>query len=162
MKNPAITRAEGRACFEVQREKIVSLEQARANRTPIDGRHTTAAPDFRKTRVRHQNCITREVEGPLTLPGPRGAEKIEIFDSLPLCKIQKGQARYLSDDSSSIRRSPFLHMGVRGRSEILRPVVGKQSRELLMMRKSSRKNPHGKLWRARCLRLMVAKRVLLR
>src|SRR5207245_6769605 len=55
-------------------KKLITLEQARANRTPVDW--TTYAPpkpEFLGTRV-YSTVIPSEVEEPLTLPGTVHAE----------------------------------------------------------------------------------------
>jgi 5-methyltetrahydrofolate--homocysteine methyltransferase len=126
-------------------KKLVTLEQARANRTPIDwSSYIPPKPDFLGTRVYASDVanpspvIPSAVEEPLTLSGaaPRG-EKVRGL-STPLRATQDnkcGGARAISleDLVPYIDWSPFFHTWeLRGRYPAILddPTVGNHAREL--------------------------------
>ena len=121
-------------------KKLISLEQARANRTPIDwASYTPPKPEFVGARVYSTApVIPSEVEEPLTLPGNAREEDTARDPSTPLRSAQddkKGGTRTISLDDliPYIDWSPFFHTWeLRGRYPAIfeDPVVGKQAREL--------------------------------
>ncbi|MEY2498998.1 MAG: 5-methyltetrahydrofolate--homocysteine methyltransferase [Verrucomicrobiota bacterium] len=117
-----------------RQKKLITLEQARANRTPIDWTsYTPPKPDVLGARV-YSTVIPSEVEG------PRG-ERVQAArrdPSTPLRsaqddKKQETRAITLDDLIPFIDWSPFFHTWeLRGRYPAIfdDPVVGQQAREL--------------------------------
>jgi 5-methyltetrahydrofolate--homocysteine methyltransferase len=120
-------------------KKLVSLEQARANRTPIDwASYAPPKPEFLGARVYATTpVIPSAVEGPLTVYGAASLPDTARGLSTPLRPAQddKGGQRAISLDDliPYIDWSPFFHTWeLRGRYPAIfdDPVVGKQAREL--------------------------------
>jgi 5-methyltetrahydrofolate--homocysteine methyltransferase len=124
-------------------KKLITLEQARANRTPIDwAPYTPPKPEFLGTRVYSTTpVIPSEVEGPLTLPGTaRTEDKVRGLSTAPAIAgsaqdDKKGEARAITLDDliPYIDWSPFFHTWeLRGRYPAIfdDPTVGQQAREL--------------------------------
>ena len=128
-------------------KKLISLEQARANRTPIEwADYVPPKPEFLGTRVYSSDgnalpVIPSAVEGPLILPGPSDdASSHETLRGLstPLRsaqddKKQETRAITLDDLIPYIDWSPFFHTWeLRGRYPAIfdDPTVGPQAREL--------------------------------
>ena len=111
-------------------KKLISLEQARANRTPIDWTtYTPPKPEFLGTRV-YSTVIPSEVEE------PRG-ERVKGATRGPSTSLRSARddARFISLDDliPYIDWSPFFHTWeLRGRYPAIfdDPTVGKQAREL--------------------------------
>ena len=114
-------------------KKLVTLEQARANRTPVDwGSYTPPKPEFLGTRI-YSTVIPSAVEE------PRG-ERVQVARRDPSTALRSAQ-----DDGAGTRPitlddlipfidwSPFFHTWeLRGRYPAIfdDPVVGTQAREL--------------------------------
>jgi 5-methyltetrahydrofolate--homocysteine methyltransferase len=125
-------------------KKLITLETARENRTPIDWTaYTPSKPDFLGTRVYatdgiQPTVIPSEVEEPLTLPGTGSEEDTIRGLSTALRSAQddkRGEARAISLDDliPYIDWSPFFHTWeLRGRYPAIfdDPLVGTQAREL--------------------------------
>jgi 5-methyltetrahydrofolate--homocysteine methyltransferase len=119
-------------------KKLITLEQARVNRTPIDwASYTPPKPEFVGARV-YSTVIPSEVEGPLTLPGTARMEDKVRGLSTPLRSAQDDKRDgtrgiTLDDLIPYIDWSPFFHTWeLRGRYPAIfdDPVVGQQAREL--------------------------------
>src|ERR1700719_3123312 len=121
-------------------KKLITLEQARANRTAIDWTsYTPPKPEFRGGRVYSTTpVIPSEVEGPLTLPGTAHDEDKARDLSTPPRSAQDDKengtrAITLDDLIPYIDWSPFFHTWeLRGRYPAIfdDPIVGTQAREL--------------------------------
>jgi 5-methyltetrahydrofolate--homocysteine methyltransferase len=121
-------------------KKLITLEKARSNRTPIDwASYTPPKPEFVGTRVYATSAvIPSEVEGSLTVSDtvPNGERARDL--STPLRSAQddnEGGTRAISLDDliPYIDWSPFFHTWeLRGRYPAIfgDPVVGQQAREL--------------------------------
>ena len=111
-------------------KKLITLEQARANRMPIDwASYAPPKPEFLGTRV-YSTVIPSEVEG------PRG-ERVQVATRDPSTALRSAQddrrAITLNDLIPFIDWSPFFHTWeLRGRYPAIfdDPVVGTQAREL--------------------------------
>jgi len=110
-------------------KKLISLEQARANRTPIDWTaYTPPKPEFVGTRV-YSSVIPSEVEGSRD-------ETVKITPRDPSTSLRSAQddkVISLDDLMPYIDWSPFFHTWeLRGRYPAIfdDPVVGTQAREL--------------------------------
>ena len=111
-------------------KKLIPLEQARANRTPIDWTtYTLPKPEFLGTRV-YSTVIPSEVEEPRG-----GMVKGATRDPSTPLRSARDDARFISLDDliPYIDWSPFFHTWeLRGRYPAIfdDPTVGKQAREL--------------------------------
>jgi 5-methyltetrahydrofolate--homocysteine methyltransferase len=116
-----------------QKKDLITLEEARANRTPIDWtNYTPPKPEFVGTRV-YSSAIPSEVEGPLSLPGSDRTEDKATGLSTPLSSAQDDRTIFLDDLIPYIDWSPFFHTWeLRGRYPAIfdDPAVGQQAREL--------------------------------
>jgi len=127
-----------------QEKKLITLEQARANRMPIDWEaYTPPKPDFLGPRAYASDSnalpvIPSAVEESLTLPGsPRPADKVrDLSTSPPSAQDDKKhgvRSIALDDLIPFIDWSPFFHTWeLRGRYPAIfdDPTVGKHAREL--------------------------------
>jgi 5-methyltetrahydrofolate--homocysteine methyltransferase len=121
-------------------KKLISLEEARANRTPIDwAGYAPPKPEFLGARVYSTTAvIPSAVEGSLTMPGTQRTEDRSRDLSTALRSAQddkNGGTRAISLDDliPYIDWSPFFHTWeLRGRYPAIfdDPVVGNQAREL--------------------------------
>jgi 5-methyltetrahydrofolate--homocysteine methyltransferase len=121
-------------------KKLVSLEQARANRTPIDwANYTPPKPEFLGRRVYATSpVIPSETEGSLPISGAKAPSETASDLSTPLRSAQddsEGGTRSITLDDlvPYIDWSPFFHTWeLRGRYPAIfdDPVVGTQAREL--------------------------------
>jgi 5-methyltetrahydrofolate--homocysteine methyltransferase len=116
-------------------KKLISLEQARSNRTPIDwAGYVPPKPEFLGTRVYSTDRAKSSVI-PSEVEGPRGTktEVVQRGPSTPLRSAQDDKRISLDDLIPFIDWSPFFHTWeLRGRYPAIfdDPVVGKQAREL--------------------------------
>jgi len=114
-------------------KKLVTLELARANRTPVDWKgYTPPKPEFLGTRV-YSTVIPSEIEG----PRGEGVEVARRDPSTPLRSAQDdgGGTRAIAVETlvPYIDWSPFFHTWeLRGRYPAIfdDPTVGQQAREL--------------------------------
>jgi 5-methyltetrahydrofolate--homocysteine methyltransferase len=118
-------------------KKLITLEQARANRTPIEwADYTPPKPEFIGTRV-YFTVIPSEVEGPRSPSDDASSHETLRDPSTPLRSAQDDgggtRAITLEDLVPYIDWSPFFHTWeLRGRYPAIfdDPTVGQQAREL--------------------------------
>jgi 5-methyltetrahydrofolate--homocysteine methyltransferase len=117
-------------------KKLITLEQARANRTPVDwAGYTPPKPEFIGTRV-YSTVIPSEVEGPRRPSDAASSHETLRGLSTPLRSAQddkETRAFTLETLIPYIDWSPFFHTWeLRGRYPAIfdDPTVGKQAREL--------------------------------
>jgi 5-methyltetrahydrofolate--homocysteine methyltransferase len=118
-------------------KKLITLEQARENRTPIDwADYTPPKPEFLGARA-YSTVIPSEVEGPGGLSVAASSHETSRGPSTPLRSAQDdgGETRAITLETliPFIDWSPFFHTWeLRGRYPAIfdDPAVGKQAREL--------------------------------
>jgi 5-methyltetrahydrofolate--homocysteine methyltransferase len=137
-------------------KKLITLEQARVNRTPIEwADYAPPKPEFIGTRV-YSTVIPSAVEGPRGLSDDPSSHETRRDPSTPLHSVQDdGAVRAITLDNliPYIDWSPFFHTWeLRGRYPAIfdDPTVGQQARELfddaqkLLKRISSEKLLHAR------------------